>query len=249
MLVEAQFEPVDPYGYVRSPAVADKCMLGNFSRKKALRGKFFAQPPKFEMLKGRNELCVQYCNDVMGDDLLNTNICKLPADCCALFSFAIILHNTPSQLSDESADSSSAFVTESQNDFRRCFNFLAFVHLKANTSHHNTCLHCLRNNEIAKTKSPKKSETLELLSSVPATSSPMDFIPTSLIKSFPGVFSDFMDKSANLSFCEGHLPSCFKLAQMTPLLKKAGLDKDSQTNYRPISNLNNISKIVERLFL
>ena len=43
--------------------------------------------------------------------------------------------------------------------------------------------------------------------------------------------------------------SSFKIAQVTPLLKKAGLDKDDPANYRPISNLNNISKLLEKLLL
>jgi hypothetical protein len=34
-----------------------------------------------------------------------------------------------------------------------------------------------------------------------------------------------------------------------PRLKKDGLEKENPANYRPISNLNNISKILERLFL
>ena len=44
-------------------------------------------------------------------------------------------------------------------------------------------------------------------------------------------------------------PSSFKIAQVTPLLKRAGLDKDNPANYRPISNLNNISKLLEKLLL
>ena len=36
---------------------------------------------------------------------------------------------------------------------------------------------------------------------------------------------------------------------MTPLLKKQGLDGDYVANYRLISNLHTVSKIVERLFL
>ena len=38
------------------------------------------------------------------------------------------------------------------------------------------------------------------------------------------------------------------MAQVTPLLKKQGLDVDSSASYRPISNLNSISKILEKLF-
>ena len=36
---------------------------------------------------------------------------------------------------------------------------------------------------------------------------------------------------------------------VTPLLKKPSLNPDDPANFRPISNLNNISKILERLFL
>ena len=34
---------------------------------------------------------------------------------------------------------------------------------------------------------------------------------------------------------------------MPPLLKKAGLDRSSPANYRPISNLSIVSKVLERL--
>ena len=36
---------------------------------------------------------------------------------------------------------------------------------------------------------------------------------------------------------------------LSPLTKKPGLDQSDPSNYRPISNLNNISKLLERLFL
>ena len=77
----------------------------------------------------------------------------------------------------------------------------------------------------------------------------MDFIPTSVIKSCPAVFSELISKLANLSFSQGSFPSRFKFAQVTLLLKTVGLDRDTPSNYRPISNLNNISKILECLFL
>jgi Reverse transcriptase (RNA-dependent DNA polymerase) len=39
------------------------------------------------------------------------------------------------------------------------------------------------------------------------------------------------------------------VAQVTPFLKKQGLDKSQPSSYRPISNLNTISKVIERLVL
>ena len=52
-----------------------------------------------------------------------------------------------------------------------------------------------------------------------------------------------------MSFSQGQFSSDFKIAQITPLLKKPNRDSTNPANYRPISNLNNISKILERLFL
>ena len=72
---------------------------------------------------------------------------------------------------------------------------------------------------------------------------------TSLLKSCSGVFSVLIANLANVSFSLGTSPTMFKLAQVTPILKKPGLPSTDSANFRPISNLNNISKILERLFL
>ena len=50
----------------------------------------------------------------------------------------------------------------------------------------------------------------------------------------------------NYSLQEGSFPSCFKTAHVTPLLKKAGLDRNILKNYQPVSNLSYISKLIEK---
>ena len=82
-----------------------------------------------------------------------------------------------------------------------------------------------------------------------AKSSPLDFIPTSLIKACSGTFAIIITRLANLSFEHATFPVRFTTAQVTPLHKKQGHDKDDPANYRPISNLNTVSKILERLVL
>ena len=84
---------------------------------------------------------------------------------------------------------------------------------------------------------------------MPSTSLPLDFIPTSLIKSCSGVFAQVIARLANLSFEHSTFPVKFKTALVTLLLKKHCLDVSNPANYRPNSNLNTISKILERLVL
>ena len=53
-----------------------------------------------------------------------------------------------------------------------------------------------------------------------------------------------ISKLLNLAFQEGRYPSCKKLAKVLPIFK-SGL-KTVPGNYRPISLLSNINKIIEK---
>jgi len=74
-------------------------------------------------------------------------------------------------------------------------------------------------------------------------------MPCSLVKSCADVFVPVIARLANLSMQTGQFPSRYKQAQVLPVLKKAGLDSSLPGNYRPISNLSTISKVLERLVL
>ena len=50
----------------------------------------------------------------------------------------------------------------------------------------------------------------------------------------------------NLSFNSGKFPNCIKTAKVTPIFKKG--DQDNCNNYRPISLLSNLSKLMEKRF-
>ena len=50
----------------------------------------------------------------------------------------------------------------------------------------------------------------------------------------------------NKSISTGHFPESFKVAEITPILKKSSLDASIVSNYRPISNLPFLSKLLER---
>ena len=53
----------------------------------------------------------------------------------------------------------------------------------------------------------------------------------------------------NASLSTGIVPPQFKQATVTPLLKKPGLDTNDMKNFRPVSNLSFLSKILEKVVL
>ncbi|MEJ4486827.1 reverse transcriptase domain-containing protein, partial [Enterococcus faecium] len=91
------------------------------------------------------------------------------------------------------------------------------------------------------------------LSSVVSHSKPstclLDPIPSKLFKDiFPIIGSVILDL-VNTSLLTGYVPVSFKTAVIKPLLKKTSLDAEDIANYRPISNLTFISKILEKIVL
>ena len=92
-------------------------------------------------------------------------------------------------------------------------------------------------------------EVQTLLSGMLSKSSPLDALPCSLLKSCAHVFAPIITRLANLSLQSGKLPARYKTVQVLLLLKKAGLDSFMPANYRPISNLSTVLKVLERLML
>ena len=69
-------------------------------------------------------------------------------------------------------------------------------------------------------------------------------IPTKLIKSFSGFFSDYIYINLNKCIKDGEYVEDFKKAEVRPLYKKYG--RKEKSNYRPVSILSNVSKVYER---
>jgi hypothetical protein len=86
-----------------------------------------------------------------------------------------------------------------------------------------------------------------LIKECPSKSSSRDPIPTSLLKKFADVLAVPIASIVNLSLSSGILPGEMKLALVSPLLKKPSLCVDDLNNYRPVSLLSFLSKLVERV--
>ena len=75
----------------------------------------------------------------------------------------------------------------------------------------------------------------------------LDLIPTTLFKSCIDSLIVPITAIVNKSLKESVFPSDLKIAHVIPLLKKPSLDKNDLKNYRPVSNLSFISKVVEKV--
>ena len=67
-----------------------------------------------------------------------------------------------------------------------------------------------------------------------------------LLKASAHLITPSLNHIFNLSLYSGILPSDLKIARVTPVYKKSG-DPADVSNYRPISVISNISKILEKL--
>ena len=90
-------------------------------------------------------------------------------------------------------------------------------------------------------------DIVTLIRSLPDKQCSSDPLPTWLLKSNAETLAPFLCQLFNWSLEHGVVPSSFKSAYVTPLLKKADLDPADAKSYRPISNLSVISKLLERL--
>jgi hypothetical protein len=75
----------------------------------------------------------------------------------------------------------------------------------------------------------------------------LDPIPTQLVKECIDILSPVITRIINQSFASATVPRDFKRAAVTPILKKADLAADVLKNFRPISNLPFLSKVMEKV--
>ena len=88
-------------------------------------------------------------------------------------------------------------------------------------------------------------EVLKLIASAATKSCEIDPVPTHILKQCTSELLPVITRIINLSLETGVVPDTQKLAIVRPLLKKKNLDTTLK-NYRPVSNLSFISKLVEK---
>jgi hypothetical protein len=92
-----------------------------------------------------------------------------------------------------------------------------------------------------------ENDVRDVIMKSPSKQCSLDPIPTSMVKGCIDVLLPYLTAMCSASLAEGCLPVSQRHAVVTPLLKKAHLDAAEMKNYRPVSNLSFLSKVVERL--
>ena len=92
-----------------------------------------------------------------------------------------------------------------------------------------------------------EDQVTKVITNYPSKSCSLDPWPTFLILDYLDILITPITSIINASLEQGMCPNFSKQARVTPILKKPSLDKEVFKNYRPVSNLNFISKILERV--
>jgi len=91
-----------------------------------------------------------------------------------------------------------------------------------------------------------ETDVLEAITKSPSKSCILDPVPTWFLKQNVQSFLPIITNIINESLSTGVFPQCLKSAIITPIIKKASLNPNDMKNYRPVSNIPFLSKLIEK---
>ncbi len=89
-------------------------------------------------------------------------------------------------------------------------------------------------------------ELLKLLKDCKPTTCELDPIPTTMILEYSDILIGAITSIINMSLESGSVSEVYKEVLVRPLIKKPGSDENNMKNYRPVSNLPFMSKLLEK---
>ncbi len=170
-------------------------------------------------------------------NLINSNLNNTRT----LFAIVERLTNPPSQISSEKLSDSKcnrfdSFFSEKINNIRKEIDTSSsFAQIRPQSQKEVTMsvFEAIDSNILKEIVQHLKSSTCYL-----------DTLPTSFFKSVLNCLEADLLEVVNTSLLSGTFPNSLKTAVVKPLLKKRHLDNTMLSNYRPISNLPFIGKII-----
>ncbi|KAK3558457.1 hypothetical protein QTP86_018184, partial [Hemibagrus guttatus] len=145
----------------------------------------------------------------------------------------------PPSPSSLTAEDFATFYTEKIE--RICQTFTSPPTSSTSHSQHSTTPSLMQLSTVA------AEEVLQIIRSCNPTTCPLDPNPSAMLQIISPDLLPFITTVINGSLTSGHVPTVFKKARLIPILKKPALDPSDISNYRPVSLLSFLSKILERV--
>ena len=101
--------------------------------------------------------------------------------------------------------------------------------------------------ELSEFSPTSEDELSGLAKKIAAKSCSLDPVPASLLRYCIDDILPIIKSVVNLSFNSASMPISMKNAVLSPLLKKPSLDFEIFSNFRPVSNLKFLSKVIEKV--
>jgi len=190
---------------------------------------------------------VQYLSQKSKEIYYNGQVAECSGDQSKLFKIAESLLHTKGQTALPNHHSLPHLV----NDFNNFFSDkIAKIRLdldQAETNYHPPAV-SFEGRQLTNFTPATEDEIAKLIKAASSASCDLDPIPTKLLKTkYLDVLCPLITRIVNQSMSTGIFPAAFKHALVRPLLKKASLDPEIFKNYRPVSNLAFVSKIIEKV--
>ena len=103
------------------------------------------------------------------------------------------------------------------------------------------------NHELNKFHAVTEEYIEKLVNNMATKSCELDAMPTWLLKESLDILLPTLTTIVNLSLEQSTVPMQFKKALLKPLIKKSMLDPNIMKHYRPVSNMDFISKLLEKV--
>jgi len=128
-----------------------------------------------------------------------------------------------------------SFTDFSLTTLRRCAPPLLVVYRRPSQPH------------LLPFRSPAVDDVISAMCRLSDKSCVADTLPTPQLKLFADLIAPFLTELFNHSLSTATVPTVFKSALITPLIKKPDLDSTNPRSYGPISNLSVVSKLLEHI--
>ena len=92
-----------------------------------------------------------------------------------------------------------------------------------------------------------EEEIIKIVTSLPNKQCRLDPMPTWFLKKNLDIFKTVILETVNSSLSNGKMPDALKTALVRPILKDKALDTEIKKNFRPVSNLPVLGKIIEKV--